>query len=42
MLINDNSKDRMHLEYKNLIYTFQYDSDNEKIQKLIENIRLHY
>jgi hypothetical protein len=42
ILINDNSKDRIHLEYKNLIYTFQYDSDNEKIQKLIENIRLHY
>jgi len=42
ILINDNSKDRIHLEYKNLIYIFQYDSDNEKIQKLIENIRLHY
>jgi hypothetical protein len=42
ILINDNSKDRVHLEYKNLIYTFQYDSDNEKIKKLIENIRLFY
>lgn len=42
ILIDDNSKDRIHLEYKNLIYTFQYDSDNDKIQKLIENIRLHY
>lgn len=42
ILMNDNSKDRLHLEYKNLIYTFQYDSDNEKIKKLIENIRLYY
>jgi hypothetical protein len=42
IFISDNSKDRMHLEYKNLIYNFQYDFDNEKIQKLIENIRLYY
>ena len=42
ILTSDNSKDRMHLEYKNLIYNFQYDCDNEKIQKLIENIRLYY
>lgn len=42
IIINDNSKDRMYLEYKNLIYNFQYESDNEKIQKLIENIKLYY
>lgn len=42
ILDNDNSKDRMHLEFRNIIYNFQYDIDNEKLQKLIDVIKLNY
>lgn len=42
ILDNDNSKDRMHLEFRNMIYNFQYDIDNEKLQKLIDVIKLQY
>ena len=42
ILNNDNSKDRMHLEFRNMLYNFQYDIDNEKLQKLIDVIKLYY
>lgn len=42
ILDNDNSKDRIHLEFRNMIYNFQYDIDNEKLQKLIDVIKLQY